>query len=409
MNERSTSAGSGPWVVVSDYPAWPSPYFTELARHAPPALRLEFTSHLDDLPTRSGPPGVINLHRLKRLYTHNGARTVTAAQAMLIQLSRVRAAGWRLVWTVHNLLPVDAAAPDTTDPQPGHGPDRNSAPEPGWDRARTADLCAAHGVLALADAVVTHTRADAGHLATMTRAPVIVAGWAAPTPTHETASGLTPGPVTALARRMSMAPFSVLVLGNVAVRKDLPTVVDTVARATRHAELFVVGHSRDPQLTTLLQRQAAAEQRVHLHLDRVPPGQVHVLYQAADVALCPYRVDGQWSFLNQAFFPGSVATAAAYGTPVIAPDLPAIREITENLPRWLYPPAEGPALALTAAESKARQRPPFPAIPHAVHGEPQHAGRWRAIGATYVRLARALRTGNQSALSVPSSPHRRNR
>lgn len=405
MNEHNTGTGSGPWVVISDYPAWPSPYFTEFARHTPHALRLEFTSHLDELTTRSGPPGVINLHRLKRLYTHNGTRTVAAAQAMLIQLSRLRAAGWKLVWTVHNLLPVDAPAPDTTDPHSSRGFDRNSTPDsdsgsgPGWHAVRKADLFAGHGVLALADAVVTHTQADADHLATVTRAPIIVSGWAAPTPTAEAA----PGPVTALARRMSMAPFSVLVLGNVAARKDLPTVVDIFARATRHAELFVVGDSRDPQLTTLLQRQAAGEQRVHLHLDRVSPGQVRVLYQATDVALCPYRVDSQWSFLGQAFFPGSVATAAAYGTPVIAPDLPAIREITENLPRRLYPSAEGPALALTAAE--AREHRPVPASPPAVHGERQHAGRWRAIGATYVRLARALHTGEPAHPTVcPSSP-----
>ncbi|MFI2204728.1 glycosyltransferase [Streptomyces sp. NPDC020192] len=351
-----TTAGLAPWVVISNYPAWPSPYFAELERHAPPALQLEFAAGLDVLAERPGPPGVVNLHRLKRLYQEpDGQRTQMAAEAMLKRLEALRAASWKIVWTVHNLLPIDG------------------------QKAGAEDRYAANGVLALADAVVTHTHADAAHLGTLTRAPVTVAGWAAPTP----APGPAPVPVEALARHMAAVPFAVLVLGNVTAYKDLPATVDAFSHATSRAHLFLAGPSREPSLTDVLTRQAAASGgRVHLYLQRVPPRHAHVLYRAAGTALCPYRVDGPWDFFAQMLHPSSVGTALACGTPVIAPDLPAIREMTAGRSARLYDPEAGPGQALATAEHAATV--PAPRSPL------DPATRWRAIGVTYARLAQGL-------------------
>ncbi|MGW4731710.1 glycosyltransferase [Streptomyces shenzhenensis] len=350
------TAGLGPWVVISNYPGWPSPYFAELERHSPPALQLEFTGSLDALVDRAGPPGVVNLHRLKRLYQEpGGQRTQEAAEAMLKRLEVLRAAGWKMVWTVHNLLPIDGRPADV------------------------ADRYAADGVLALADAVVTHTHADAERLRTLTQAPVTVAGWAAPSP----APGPAPAQVEALARHMTAVPLAVLVLGNVTAYKDLPATVDTFSHATRRAHLFIAGPSHEPGLTDVLTHRAAASGgRVHLYPQRVPPGHAHVLYRAADAALCPYRVDGPWEFFTRMLHPSSVGTALVCGTAVVAPDLPAIREMTAGRPARLYAPATGPGPALAAAE----HAPTSLAL-----GSPlDPATRWRAIGATYARLAQTL-------------------
>ncbi|MGB8201757.1 MAG: hypothetical protein WCF33_19050, partial [Pseudonocardiaceae bacterium] len=139
--------------MITDYPRWPSPYFAQLHRHAPPELGLMFRpdlDSLDDIESTMG-PGTINLHRLKRLYRNDsGARTLNAARSMLDRLASLRARGWRLVWTVHNLLPIDGAA------------------------SRTADQAAAEGVLALADLVLCHTAADARALADRTSAEITV-------------------------------------------------------------------------------------------------------------------------------------------------------------------------------------------------------------------------------------------
>ncbi|MGW0350325.1 glycosyltransferase [Streptomyces anthocyanicus] len=350
------TAGLRPWVVISNFPAWPSPYFAELERYAPPVLRLEFAADLDALASLPGPVGVVNLHRLKRLYQEpGGRRTRRAAEATLQRLQTLRTAGWKIVWTVHNLLPIDG--------QP----------------VRAADRYTADGVLTLADAVVTHTHADAEYLRTLTCTPVTVAGWAAPTPVP----GPVPAPVDALARHMAAVPFAVLVLGNVTAYKNLPATVDTFTRATRRAHLFLAGPSRDPDLTDVLTRRAAASAgRVHLYPQRVPPGHAHVLYQAADTALCPYRVDGPWDFFTRMIHPSSVGTALASGTPVIAPDLPAIREMTAGWSARLYAPDAGPGPALVGAE----HTPTAPETCSAL----DPATRWRAIGAAYVRLAQVL-------------------
>lgn len=350
---------SRPWVVISNYPAWPSPYFAELARHAPPALRLTFAAALEDLLTQ-GPAGVINLHRLKRLYQEpDGQRTRAAAETMLRHLAQLREVGWKLVWTVHNLLPIDGEPPST------------------------ADRYAADGVLALADAVVAHTRADADHLRTLTRAPVTVAGWAAPTPEP----GPPPAQIAALAGRIAAAPFAVVVLGNITAYKDLPRVVDAFTAATHRAELFILGPSREPDLVSALYQRTDTERRVHLHPHRIPAGHLHVLYRAADVALCPYRADGPWEFFTRMIHPSSVGAALSCNIPVIGPDLPALREMTEGREARLYDPVAGPGPALAAAENAPPPTtPPRP---------PDPAPRWRSIGAVYAELAATVHTTHQ--------------
>lgn len=343
----------GGWVVVSNYPAWPSPYFAELCRHAPAELPLAFAPHLDCLPLRPAQPGVINLHRLKRLYrSPDGRSTPAAAKAMLEQLSVLRDGGWRIVWTVHNLLPIDGGPP--TD----------------------ADWHAALGVLGLADAVVTHTRADAAYLARLTRAPVTVAGWAGLTASAD--AGPPPEPVRELAVRLRAASFSVLVVGNLTAYKGLPAVVRDFAVHTRDARLLIAGPSRDDTLTGEIRSVArAVGSRIQLYPHRVPPEHVHHLYRVADAALCPYRIDGPWEFFTKVLFPGTVATALAFGTPVIAPDLPAITEMAAGHPARLYPAALGPGSALAAAEAA----PPTGSLPTA-----DGTARWRTVTATYQQM-----------------------
>ncbi|WP_327048327.1 phosphotransferase [Microbispora sp. NBC_01189] len=341
--------GTGRWVVISDYPTWPSPYFAELERHAPPRLRLEFASHLEDLDRR--PAGVVNLHRLKRLYREpDGSRTLAAAETMLARLTALRRTGWRVVWTVHNLFPIDGGPPTE------------------------ADRHAAYGVLRLADAVIAHTRADARHLDTLTRAPVIVAGWAGLT----AGTSAVPPKVRALAARIAAAPVSMLMLGNLTAYKGLATAVRAFASHTRAAHLFVVGPAREDVA------EFGGTDRVHFHLERIPPEHAHVLYRAADAALCPYRTDGPWEFFTRVLHPSSVGTAVAFGTPVIAPDLPAVAEMTGGHPRWLYPPDTGPGPALALAEVEATRVPR-----HVVDG----ARRWWAVLAAYEQLAQDLLAG----------------
>ena len=148
-------AATRPWVIITDYPRWPSPYFAHLHRHTPQSLPLTFRPDLAGVHELQ-PPGVLNLHRLKRLYHDpaHGARTSQAADELLTTLTRLRQAGWRLVWTVHNLKPIDG------------------------DAATGIDNAVTQGVLDLADIVLCHTSADAVALRCRTSADVRVVGWA---------------------------------------------------------------------------------------------------------------------------------------------------------------------------------------------------------------------------------------
>lgn len=348
-----------PWVILSDYPAWPSPYFTELERHAPAELRLDFASSLDTLDRWAGVAGVVNLHRLKRLYRQaDGARTRASAEAMLARLADLRQRGWQVVWTVHNLVPIDGGPPTETDHR------------------------VAHAVLGLADAVIAHTRADAIHLAQLAGTPVTVAGWGG-LPGYGTCRRPISAQVTAFAAQIAQAQFSVLVLGNLTAYKGLPDVINAFTTHTRAAQLFIVGPCRDGDLASdLATRVATVGGRVHLHLGRIPSEQVHLLYQVADAALCPYRVDGPWEFFTRVLHPGSVGTAVAFGTPVIAPVLPSIQEMTAGHPRWLYRPQVGPGPVLAAAEAQ-----PVPPDKQPRAGARE---RWEAVAAAYTELSRQL-------------------
>lgn len=366
-----TLATTPAWVVITNYPTWPSPYFAQLERFIPStSLNLRFRPALEDL--HDLPPGVVNLHRLKRLYQdQGGVRTEASAKGMLEQLDALRAADWRMVWSVHNLLPIDG-------------------PEP----AR-ADHVAADGVLARADMILCHTAADATHLAGRAdQYRIHITGWGG-------LDGLPrgrPNQVTlTLAQYLTDSGRGILALGNITGYKGLPDLAEAFLDAAGSARLLIAGPCTDPGLAAELAGIASrSDDRVRLHLERIAPDQAHVLYAAADAALCPYRSDGPFEFFARVLHPSSVATAVGFGTPVIAPDLPSIREITEGQPRILYRPDLSPFVAGTDLESLARDQPQ-PAV--------KQPPRWRQIAEAYTETAHVLGcTRTQAATVVGISP-----
>ena len=91
-----------------------------------------------DLPEAGDDAGVVNLHRLKRFVppgNEDGAGR--AVRALGERLKALRQRGFPIVWTLHNMYPIDG--------------------EP----VRAADRDAVDLVLSVADAVLCHTEADA--------------------------------------------------------------------------------------------------------------------------------------------------------------------------------------------------------------------------------------------------------
>ncbi|MGH3752744.1 MAG: hypothetical protein ACRDRP_08615 [Pseudonocardiaceae bacterium] len=347
-----------PWVVISDYPSWPSPYFAQLAGHAPPELGLCFRPGLATVLAQDATAGVVNLHRLKRLYRDpvTGHRTRGAARALTGQLDRLSHRGWKVVWTVHNLLPIDGGTPSLLDQQ------------------------VAGEVLSRAAAVITHTRADATALRRRTTAPVVAAGWAGlPAPAGP------PEPVLARLASDMRRSVSVLCLGNITDYKNLPELARRWHEHPTPARLFLAGPARDHHLLAGILRWASDRVRVHPH--RVAPGQAGHLYAAATAALCPYRVDGPYRFFTEVLHPSSVGTARCFGVPIIAPELPAIVEMTTGHTRLLYPPEDGPGPVLDELHQRACGTWPHPGS----RPGPSRADQgWPQIIRTYWQLAQHL-------------------
>jgi glycosyltransferase involved in cell wall biosynthesis len=368
--------GLRPWLIVTDYPRWPSPYFAHLHRHSPPDLPLSFRP---DLPSGTPDlrPGVLNLHRLKRLYHDDAAasRTARAAETLLETLGDLRRNGWRLVWTVHNLKPIDGTAPAGVD-----------------------DIVTA-GVLDLAEVVLCHTNADAGALRSRTDATVRVAGWAGLDPPTQPPTGQIAGLMPA----MRAAPLSFLLLGHITRYKDVPATVRAFLATTSRAHLTIAGTAADQAVADELSSVvSASDGRVTWHNNRVPPEQAGHLYAAADAAVCPYSVGDGFDFFGEVILPSSVATATSFHVPVIAPDLPAIAEITDHRPRWLASAAEGIGLAMAAAEAELHPR--RSGDHDARFDRPRGAAprRWQHIGEVYRSVASQLIPGG--SLEDPALP-----
>jgi hypothetical protein len=93
-----------------------------------------------------------------------------------------------------------------------------------------------------------------------------------------------------------------------------------------------------------------------LDLRFVPDAELPVYFGAADIAVVPFR---------RSLTSGSVALAATYGLPVVAPRLPSVTAITGAEAPFLYDPSMADGLrtalrrSLTDATASARPRVPM--------------------------------------------------
>lgn len=344
------------WTVVTDYPRWPSPYFQQFQAALTLYIDLHFTPTLPALDTVAR-PGVVNLHRLARLYRGPDRKPdADCARKLVADVDKLQDAGWRLVWTVHNLYPTYSDGPTDVDRQ------------------------VAEHLLSKADTVITHSASDAAYLAAIRRRGPVV---------HACSAGLDAIPdevpstqIRLLADFLSAAPAGLLALGNLAAYKGLPQLAEIFLASTRNTHLVIAGRPADPETTRALTKAAAtSDRRILLHAEPVPPGTARYLCSRATALLAPYRTDGAFAFFRNVLHPSSVAMAVGFGIPVIAPDLPSVCELTDGHPRTLYRDLSELADALTRLD----QSPRAYALPP---GSP--IDRWPRIATTYRDVANGL-------------------
>ena len=95
--------------------------------------------------------------------------------------------------------------------------------------------------------------------------------------------------------------------------------------------------------------------RVTLEMRFIPDGELPDYLGAADIVVLPFR---------RSLTSGSVALAASYGLPIVAPRLPSVTAVTGEKAPFLYEPAAENGLARAMERSLAEPLDPSrPALP----------------------------------------------
>lgn len=204
----------------------------------------------------------------------------------------VRATGMRLVWTAHNVLPLDQSFAD--------------------------DLTARRRLVAAAHLVIAHSRATLGELAELGIVPRKSA--VIPHGPYEVSRKLehlrSPG--------TTQGPRRLLFFGMVEPYKGIDNLLAAFAELPLNldAQLAIVGECRDPSLRASLTDLASRSPRpITLRFERIAEAEVSDLLQNADVIVLPYR---------RSSTSGSAVLALAHGRPMIVPDLPGLSELPHD-------------------------------------------------------------------------------
>lgn len=261
----------------------------------------------------------LHLHWLARVLrgVESGAEARERVGSFLAALDTFRAAGGRLVWTVHNVLPHDTRFPDV-------------------------DTDLRRGVVARAD--IVHVL-SAGTVAAAASRYAIPPEKVLHLP-HPAYLGVYRDEVTdADARRAYGLGVDDLVfglVGNLRPYKGLDELLDafesTVSAppAARRRRLLIAGTpGADPSIDALLAR-ARANPDVVVDARRIPADELAIPLRASDVIVLPYR-----SSLNS----GALLLALSFGRPVIAAASPHVSETVGPDASITFEPEDRGALA----------------------------------------------------------------
>jgi glycosyltransferase involved in cell wall biosynthesis len=125
--------------------------------------------------------------------------------------------------------------------------------------------------------------------------------------------------------------FVFLCFGELRAYKEIDVLLEAFSELSLpHARLVVAGNPKIGGVASAVRAAYADNPRVISLLEFVPEGQVAELFHASDAAVLP-RGDGGTS--------GSLVLALSLGLPVVATDVPTIRELTrDGEAGWLFHP-----------------------------------------------------------------------
>lgn len=204
----------------------------------------------------------------------------------------LRTIGMRLVWTAHNVLPLEPRFAD--------------------------DLAARRRLVAASDLVISHSRATLTELAELGIVPrnsVVI-----PHGPYEVTQEIE----HLRAPASSPAPRNFLFFGRVDSYKGVDVLLTAFSELPPDldVQLTIVGECSDTSLKASLYELAhRSSQAIELRLERIADGEVSKLLESADAVVLPYR---------RSTTSGSALLALSHGRPLVVPDLPGLAELPDN-------------------------------------------------------------------------------
>jgi len=322
-----------PTVVLYHQPSPDNPFQTLLYRQAwANGLAPVPLWDLEDLDAVIGvvPPDVrlvLHLHWVNRvLHGATGPDDIEARlDAVTARFDRAIAAGVRIVWTAHNVLPHDTP----------------------FEEADTELRRIIVERAALIHVLAASTPALAADRYTIPAEKVVHV----PLPSFR---GAYPDVIDRPAARFALGlpadAYVLALVGGLRPHKGLDTLLDALDLAAEQEprlHLIVAGSPSRSAATDAFLARAASDPRISLHARPIPSDDMQLFLRAADVAMLPYL-----RTLNSAV----LMMVLAFDLPVIAPPVGGIGETIEPAVSVTFEP--GDARSLAAAMLAARDLPP---------------------------------------------------
>jgi glycosyltransferase involved in cell wall biosynthesis len=269
-----------------------------------------------------GRPEAIHIHWTHEyLGVQKGDASGLATASFFAELWLLQAMHVRIVWTIHNLAAHDGE----------HG---------------LRELAAHRRLADLSDAIICHCSAardaavDAFGLDSRTRDKIRVIP-------HGNYEGEYPDTIDRATARLRLGfqdgAQVFLFIGAVRRYKGIEQLIEAFAKVCApNARLVIAGRPSDPGIALQLRLASAADPRIALRLEFIPPDELQVYLRACDVVVLPFR-----DILTS----GSAILALSFGRPVIAPSIGCIPETIPRDAGVLYDPADPEGLPRALLEA----------------------------------------------------------
>jgi glycosyltransferase involved in cell wall biosynthesis len=258
-----------------------------------------------------GRPGVVHLHWIHDfLGGSKGTPSRRNVYSFDWQLRVLKAAGVRIIWTVHNLKGHEA------------GTDAN-------------DRAAHQRLIEKADAIILHCDHARDALVEMYTPSAAARDRLHVLPHGNYTEHYAVDADAADARERMGLPAAGRVyafVGAIRGYKNVSELLDAfsgVAELGPDDRLLVCGKPLPKRLGRELEERAVADPRIILRLDRIPEDELSMILRAADIAVLPFR-----NILTS----GSAILALSHGRPVIAPAMGCLPETLPREATILYDP-----------------------------------------------------------------------